>query len=421
MSEINVTSPSLSKSESATENGFVDLFVARESGVFLYENKNGHFKETLIYDNFPNKSVPFSVALSDFDRDGDLDIYVPTFIAKEHFTVTTFNDRKHAQENVFLENLGNLKFKNITEEAGLSYTQNTFDATFVDLNNDGFEDLILVLNTDQTKVYKNNGDRTFSAPKTLGDYGFWMGLAVSDIDSDGDLDLFFSNTGDTIKSFLLRGDLRDEQILDTKYTLWENDGDFNFKNIIGEISSNNLEFGWGIIPFDINLDNTDDFIVRQNYVGWAPHRIKRNGGGLLINDNEELKEAIGTSGLSLEVYGFSALIDDFDNDGKKDVVYLNLKSPHTFHKNKTHTTKEKFSIELPPTKDYINTKVKLYFKDKTSITKNHIRKQGIQTTHGQTVSFYTDGQKKPDFFEVHSSKQETQTIEINRNKKTYDF
>ena len=58
---------------------------------------------------------------------------------------------------------------------------------------------------------------------------------------------------------------------------------------------------------------------------------------------------------------------------------------------------------------------------KSSITKNHIRKQGIQTTHGQTVSFYTDGQKKPDFFEVHSSKQETQTIEINRNKKTYDF
>ena len=185
-----------------------------------------------------------SVALSDFDRDGDLDIYVPTFIAKEHFTVTTFNDKKHAQENVFLENLGNLQFKNTTKEAGLSYIQNTFDATFVDLNNDGFEDLILVLNTDQTKVYKNNGDKTFSEPKTLGDYGFWMGLAVSDIDNDGDLDLFFSNTGDTIKGFLLRGDLRDEQVLNPKYTLWENNGDFNFKNILPDISSNNIEFVW---------------------------------------------------------------------------------------------------------------------------------------------------------------------------------
>ena len=212
-----------------TENGFVDLFVARESGLFLYENTNGSFKETLIYDNFQSKAVPFSVALSDFDNDGDLDIYIPTFIAKEHFTVTTFNDKKHIQENVFLENLGNLQFKNTTKETGLSYIQNTFDATFVDLNNDGFEDLILVLNTDQTKIYKNNGDKTFSEPKTLGDYGFWMGLAVSDVDSDGDLDLFFSNTGDTIKAFLLRGDLRDEQVLDPKYTLWANNGDFNFK------------------------------------------------------------------------------------------------------------------------------------------------------------------------------------------------
>ena len=30
-----------------TENGFVDLFIARESGLFLYENTNGFFKETL--------------------------------------------------------------------------------------------------------------------------------------------------------------------------------------------------------------------------------------------------------------------------------------------------------------------------------------------------------------------------------------
>ena len=106
---------------------------------------------------------------------------------------------------------------------------------------------------------------------------------------------------------------------------------------------------------------------------------------------------------------------------KKDIVYLNLRSPHTFHKNNTQTTKEKFSIELPPTKDYINVKIEMYFKDKTKIIKNHIRKQGIQTTQGHTVSFYTNGQKTPSFFKVYDSKQKEQMIEISKNKKNYNL
>jgi hypothetical protein len=117
-------------------NNFTDLLVARESGIYLYQNDNGKFTEKLIFDSFEKKSSPVDISLSDFDHDGDLDIYISTFIKAKYFTSTNYNEPENRQENYFLENLGNLTFKDITKKSGLFISQNTFTGTFIDLNND---------------------------------------------------------------------------------------------------------------------------------------------------------------------------------------------------------------------------------------------------------------------------------------------
>jgi hypothetical protein len=69
----------------------------------------------------------------------------------------------------------------------------------------------------------------------LSNYGFWMWLAISDIDNDGDLDLFFSNTGESIPNNLLEWDSNKSQEVTSNYLILENNWNFDFKNISSDI------------------------------------------------------------------------------------------------------------------------------------------------------------------------------------------
>ena len=408
------------------EDGLVDLLVARESGVYLYINKTINekifFTEKLLYENKKNsQSIPIDISLSDTDNDGDLDIYISTFVKYESFKNANFNGIEAKQNNIFLENANNLVFRDITESANLLFKENTFSSTFVDLNNDNLEDLILILNANKIHIYKNLGNNKFEKATILGDYGFWMGLAVADVDADGNLDLFFSNIGSTIPSRLARGNLTKDQVLVSEFALWKNNGDFTFNNILPEISTNDHGFGWGIVPFDLNFDNIEDFLIRQNYVSWTPHKFKKLPGSVLININGTLTEAINGSNLSSEVYGFTTLVGDFNGDNSKDIVYLNLKSPHMFYKNTSSSGKQKISVNLPMTADYINAKVELLFKDGTSIKKHINRKQGVLSVQDSKVTFYYLG-KTPSKIIVTSVKGEIREIQkIYKNQTNYSL
>ncbi len=93
-------------------DGDVDLILARAGGVYLYLNDgSGTFEERVIeVTNQPPESEPFQVAVTDYDRDGDVDLYVSYFVAFPSFKSATFNDPNHSKKNVLLRNDGNLTF-----------------------------------------------------------------------------------------------------------------------------------------------------------------------------------------------------------------------------------------------------------------------------------------------------------------------
>ena len=187
-----------------------DLIVARENGVYLYLNENGKFQEQKLDIAFASNTVPLSITASDLNKDGWADLYISTFVNAANFSAATFNNPAHAKPNVLLLNNGDNTFSDITEKSGLILKQNTFVSVFVDLDNDGNQDLVAAPNTDTIHIFKNNGDTTFTEIPNLSDYGFWMGLAVADIDQDGDQYLFFSNIGNTIPESSARVDLRSD-------------------------------------------------------------------------------------------------------------------------------------------------------------------------------------------------------------------
>jgi len=207
-------------------DGDTDLIVARNDGVYLYLNEGGRFREKRITVDLPANAVPFSVAVADIDRDGDGDLYISVFIEFPSFRSATFNDPAHAKANRLLLNNGDLTFTDITASSGTAGKQNTFLSVFVDLDADGWQDLVVAQNTGEVEIFRNMKDRTFRSVASESGYGFWMGLAVGDIDNDGDQDLFFSNVGKSIPVFLTTGDIRDDQRHNLEWLLLRNDGGF---------------------------------------------------------------------------------------------------------------------------------------------------------------------------------------------------
>lgn len=107
----------------------------------------------------PQNAVPLDIDLADIDSDGDLDMYVSTFIKPSLFRAAVFNDPTHVQKNLLLRNDGNLSFSDITSESGLEVVANTFTSNFADLDGDNDPDIVISPNTDSVKIFKNDGGK----------------------------------------------------------------------------------------------------------------------------------------------------------------------------------------------------------------------------------------------------------------------
>ena len=125
-----------------------------------------------------------------------------------------FNKEGYGGTSAMLLNNGDNTFKDITKESGLYYKHNTFQGVFIDLDNDNLEDLVVAHDTGQVRTWKNLGNLKFkNMPNPNSEQSSYpMGIAVGDYNNDGRQDLFFSNIGTTPPDFVVRGDLRDDQI-----------------------------------------------------------------------------------------------------------------------------------------------------------------------------------------------------------------
>jgi len=172
-------------------------------------------------------------------------------------------------------NNGDNTFKDATEAYGMTYIHNTFMGIFVDIDNDGWLDLVVAHDTGEVRTYKNEEGQKFTkkANPTTGKYAYPMGIAVGDYNSDGNIDFFFSNTGSSVPVFMARGDLAEEDVFIKDWMLFRNDGNFNFTDVAKETKVADFEFSWGAIFEDFNLDGKQDLVVAENYVDFPPHKL----------------------------------------------------------------------------------------------------------------------------------------------------
>ncbi len=186
----------------------LDLYIAR--GCAQYPPGHEYYRDVLLindgYGNFKeaenalpdNRSNSSAVKAADFDRDGDLDLFVgsrvlPFSYPKADRSFILRNDSKP----------GNPKFVDITEEVSetLMFPGLISDALWTDFNNDFWPDLILAAEWMPLRLFKNVNGKLVEVTEESGlsgQTGWWNSLAAADLDNDGDTDYLAGNYGSNI-------------------------------------------------------------------------------------------------------------------------------------------------------------------------------------------------------------------------------
>lgn len=126
-------------------------------------------------------------AIFDYNNDGMPDVYL-----LNASTVAAMEGKEKPPRSALYRNLGNWKFEDVTDKAGVANERWGFAVTVGDFNNDGNADMY-ISNFGVSRLYKNNGDGTFTdvAEKLGVDRKGWStGASFGDYDADGRLDLF---------------------------------------------------------------------------------------------------------------------------------------------------------------------------------------------------------------------------------------
>ena len=236
-----------------------------------------------------DNTVGGGVAIGDYDGDGRPDIYLT---------------RAFGGGSLY-RNLGNFRFENVTDKAGLSNDGNwEMGATFADINNDGNLDLFICGYDSPNRLYLNQGNGTFeerAKESGLNYKGSSVMMAFADYDRDGDLDAYLLTNryipakGKIIEASLkkkggrlvipdevaelvdimIKPDGREKVIkIGQADLLYRNNGDGTFSNVTDQAEITGRDMGLGVVWWDYDHDGWPDLYVANDFYG--PDKLYRN-------------------------------------------------------------------------------------------------------------------------------------------------
>ncbi len=320
-------------------DGWPELLLARESGLWIYKNNQGRLQSGWLAFTPPeeDRTTLLSIAPGDVNGDGLTDLYLSGYIQNAHVEGQTIFTRPYGGFSYLLIGQPDGGFTDETERWGLRRQHNTFTALFADIDGDGDADLIVAQDTGVIETWRNDGAAPFTRLENPSVNSFPMGLAAGDFTGDGALDIYASNVGHTLPEALLRGDLSREAPFNPDYMLFAGDGAGGFTDMARDMGAARIGFGWGVVAADFNLDGWEDIAIAQNYAKFGqPAIIHRYAGKILENDSGEVFRPVEKrTGAANRLFAISPLIGDFNGDGRPDLIWANLNGPSRALLNET--------------------------------------------------------------------------------------
>ncbi len=265
------------------------------------------------------ETVTAGLALFDYDKDGDVDIYLINGAPLPGAPVKT------PPTNALYRNDGNWKFTDVTKPSGLGDTGYGLAVAVGDYDNDGDQD-VYVVNYGPNVLYRNNGDGTFTdvtrQAGVAGGSQVGAGACFLDMDGDGDLDLYVANylkfTYETHVTTMVDGYstyVNPRHYPPLPALLYRNNGDGTFTDV-SEASGigQHAGYGMGVVCADYDDDGDTDILVGNDV--FENFLFRNDGRGHF----EEVALAAGFAYKGNGDASASMGVDcgDYDNDGRLD-------------------------------------------------------------------------------------------------------
>jgi len=345
-------------------DGRDDVYITALEGDHLFHNEgNGKFRDVTQAAGIRNANFGTSAAWLDYDRDGNVDLFVANYVewtakgdkfcsldgsTKSYCTPETY---KGTRSRLY-HNLGNGRFEDVTEKAGLGdATSKSLGVTVLDYNNDGWPDLFVANDTQPNKLYRNLGNGAFkeeavAAGVAYGDDGVargGMGADAGDYDRSG-------------RPHVLVGNFSNQML-----GLYHNEGNGLF---VDEAPASTVGRGsllsntFGVFFFDYDLDGYPDILAVNGHIedqigrvqpkiGYQePPLLFRNLGNRRF-DNVSFK--VGPA-FTKALVARGAAYADFDHDGDLDVLISTNNGPAVLLRNDGGNRNHWLSVRLAGTK-----------------------------------------------------------------------
>lgn len=405
-------------------SGTQDLIVLLTTGPILFlNNGDGTFRlrEHAFEFAIPPQGTFTGMAAADYDRDGQLDLYLCSYLffqseAQYRYPVP-YHDAQNGPPNYLFRNRldkgGAGFFEDVTGTSGINQNNNrfTFAAAWCDYDGDGWPDLYVANDFGRKNLYKNDRGtfRDIAAEAGVEDLGAGMSAAWFDYDGDGRPDIYVANMWSAAGQRVVNSKdfpLSKTPALAETYrrhsmgnSLYRNLGDGKF------IRESQLELGrwaWSSDAHDFDCDGSPEIfitcgmmtnstapdlmsffwrqVVAKSPVDAKPAAVYESGWNALNqfiregyswNGNEpnvfyvrkegKYRDFSGISGLDVTEDGRAFAVTDLNGDGSLDIVLKSRLGPQIrVFENRSHAARKRIVFKLRGTesnRDAIGAKV----------------------------------------------------------------
>lgn len=331
-------------------DGCLDIYMTRvrkQNHALFMNSCNGHFSEEALV----RGATPVSetdgvfgqgVTMGDFNRDGYLDI----FVSEWRFTKL---GGKRLSHNRLLQNLGTEApgyFVDRTAGAGISFEGRSpigghtgvfgFAPAFVDLDDDGWQDLAVAADFGSSGLWWNNRDGTFTDGTRAAGVGTdenGMGSTFGDFDLDGRLDWFVTSIYDDCEPAECN-----QMFGITGNRMYRNEGNRSFSDWTDRANVRDGAWGWGASFFDYDNDGDLDIAHTSGFhvLGEGSYDKFRSNPTFLQQNSGMgyFRDVAAEAGVRDTVEGRGLVTLDYDNDGDLDLLVIQRRDrPRLFRNN----------------------------------------------------------------------------------------